>query len=81
MAENAKVLIENGGHKSGALTVNWLAKEQWLAWKKRVMTAAHAHTPFQCEYPRACYLDALFSRKFLFAWYFEICVSSLDDDY
>ena len=43
--------IENGGHKSGALTVNWWARERRLAWKKGIMTAAHPHTPFQCECP------------------------------
>ena len=43
--------MENGGHKSGALTVNWWARERRLAWKRGVMTAAHPHTPFQCECP------------------------------
>ena len=33
-------------HKSGALTVNWWARERPQAWKRGVMTAAHPHTPF-----------------------------------
>ena len=53
MVENAKNFwkFKTGGHKSGALTVNWWARERRLAWKKGVMTAAHPHTPFQCECP------------------------------
>ena len=47
--------IENRGHKSGALRVNWWARERQLAWKKGVMTAAHPHTPFQCECPPRAY--------------------------
>ena len=43
--------IENRGHESGTMTVNWWARERRLAWKKGIMTAAHPHTPFQCECP------------------------------
>ena len=45
------VKIENRGQESGTLMVNWWAREWRLAWKKGVMTAAHPHTPFQCECP------------------------------
>ena len=43
--------IENRGHKSSILMVNWWARERRLAWKKGVMTAAHPYTPFKCECP------------------------------
>ena len=32
--QNFFLKIENRGHKSGALTVNWWARERRLAWKK-----------------------------------------------
>ena len=42
---------ENRGHMSGALMINWYARERRLAWKKRIITAEYPHTTFQCEYP------------------------------